>query len=58
MGKGTSFITGGKGRYAGAKGDATYEGELIRGPDGVGRFDNVINIKHQKVIATGRRNQL
>jgi hypothetical protein len=42
---GTAIITGGKGRYAGAKGDATYEGELIRGPDGVGQFDSVVNIK-------------
>jgi hypothetical protein len=39
------IITGGKGRYAGAKEVATYEGELIRGPDGVGQFDSVFNIK-------------
>jgi hypothetical protein len=43
--KGTSIIIGGKGRYAGAKGDGTFEGEVTRGPDGVGQFDSVVNIK-------------
>jgi hypothetical protein len=42
---GTSIIIGGKGRYAGAKGYATFEGEFIRGPNGVGQFDSVVNIK-------------
>jgi hypothetical protein len=45
IGKGTAIITGGKGRYAGAKGDATFEGEFIRGPNGMGQFDTVVNIK-------------
>jgi hypothetical protein len=45
IGKGTSIIIGGKGRYAGARGVATYEGEFIRGPNGMGQFDSVINIK-------------
>jgi hypothetical protein len=42
---GTSIIIGGKGRYAGAKGYATFEGEFIRGPNGTGQFDSVVNIK-------------
>ncbi len=42
---GTSIIIGGKGRYAGAKGYATWEGELIRGPNAAGQFDTVVNIK-------------
>jgi hypothetical protein len=44
--KGTATVIGGKGRYAGAKGDGTYEGEATGGaPDGIGYIDNVINIK-------------
>jgi hypothetical protein len=45
IGRGTSIIIGGKGRYAGARGVATYEGEFIRGPNGMGQFDSVVNIK-------------
>jgi hypothetical protein len=46
VGKGTAIVIGGKGRYAGAKGEGTYEGEAIGGaPDGIGYIDNVINIK-------------
>jgi hypothetical protein len=44
--KGTAIVIGGKGRYAGAKGDGTYEGEATGGaPDGIQYIDNVINIK-------------
>jgi hypothetical protein len=43
--QGTSIIIGGKGRYADAKGVATFEAELTRGPDGVGQIDSVVNIK-------------
>jgi hypothetical protein len=45
IGKGTSIIIGGKGRYANARGVATYEGEFIRGPNGMGQFDSAVNIK-------------
>jgi hypothetical protein len=46
VGKGTAIVIGGKGRYAGAKGDGTWEGEATGGaPDGIGYIDNVINIK-------------
>jgi hypothetical protein len=46
VGKGTAIVIGGKGRYAGAKGEGTYEGEATGGaPDGIGYIDNVINIK-------------
>ena len=44
--KGTAIVIGGKGRYAGAKGDGTYEGEATGGaPDGIQYIDNMINIK-------------
>jgi hypothetical protein len=42
--KGTATVIGGKGRYAGAKGDGTWEGEPA-GAEGIGYIDNVINIK-------------
>jgi hypothetical protein len=42
---GTAIIIGGKGRYAGATGNATWEGEATRGANAVGEIDNVINIK-------------
>jgi hypothetical protein len=44
--KGTATVVGGKGRYAGAKGEGTFEGEATGGaPDGIQYIDNVINIK-------------
>jgi hypothetical protein len=51
--KGTATVIGGKGRYAGAKGDGTWEGEtpsqsvLLSGDGGgsISYIDNVINIK-------------
>jgi hypothetical protein len=47
--KGTSIITGGKGRYAGAKGDATYDGEQTQSStlpgEAIAYFDAVFNIK-------------
>jgi hypothetical protein len=47
--KGTWIVTGGKGRYAGAKGDGTWEGEGTQpaASNGVAisYIDNVINIK-------------
>jgi hypothetical protein len=42
--KGTAIVIGGKGRYAGAKGDGTFEGETV-GPEGFQYVDNVVNIK-------------
>jgi hypothetical protein len=44
--KGTATVIGGKGRYAGATGDGTWEGEAIpAGPEVIAYIDNVINIK-------------
>jgi hypothetical protein len=45
--KGTFTVIGGKGRYAGAQGDGTWEGDgaLITGADGVNYIDSVVNIK-------------
>lgn len=44
--KGTFTVIGGKGRYAGAKGDGSYEGDGAPvGPDAITYIDNVINIK-------------
>jgi len=44
--KGTAIVIGGKGRYAEAKGEGTFEGEATGGaPDGIQYIDNVINIK-------------
>jgi hypothetical protein len=43
--KGTAIVIGGKGRYAGAKGEGTFEGGLTSGPDAYQYIDNVINIK-------------
>jgi len=47
--KGTTIITGGKGRYAGAKGDGTWEGgqtQSVTLPgESIGYSDNVVNIK-------------
>jgi hypothetical protein len=47
-------VTSGKGRYAGVKGDGTYEGvqtsAAAAGPEVLGALD-VVN-KHQKVITT------
>ena len=47
--KGTSIVIGGKGRYAGAKGDGTFEGQAVQaavtGDPPIGYIDNVINIK-------------
>jgi hypothetical protein len=43
---GTAIVVSGKGRYAGAKGDGTFEGEITSGPPNVtAQFDNVINVK-------------
>jgi hypothetical protein len=51
--KGTAIVIGGKGRYAGAKGDGTYEGEATGGaPDGIQYIDNVINVKKRSHRAT------
>jgi hypothetical protein len=45
--KGTAIVIGGKGRYAGAKGDGTFEGETIQSSgEGIAYIDNVINIKN------------
>jgi hypothetical protein len=41
--KGIAIVIGGKGRYAGAKGTGTWEGEASRGADAY--IDHVINIK-------------
>jgi hypothetical protein len=47
--KGTSIVIGGKGRYAGAKGDATWEGEQTQAStqpgEAIAYIDVVINIK-------------
>jgi hypothetical protein len=45
--KGTDIVIGGKGRYAGAKGDGTWEGEATAYPggEGISYIDNVVNIK-------------
>jgi hypothetical protein len=45
--KGTFTVIGGKGRYAGAQGDGTWEGDgaLVAGTDAVNYIDSVINIK-------------
>lgn len=44
--KGTAIVIGGKGRYAGAKGDGTWEGEATQaGPEGIAYADYVVNIK-------------
>jgi hypothetical protein len=47
--KGTAIVIGGKGRYAGAKGEGTYEGQstaaAVTGDPPIGYIDNVINIK-------------
>jgi hypothetical protein len=45
--KGTEIVIGGKGRYADAKGDGTYEGKSTQlGADGAILYvDNVVNIK-------------
>jgi hypothetical protein len=46
VGKGTAIVIGGKGRYAGAKGEGTFEGEMVNpGPEGIQYIDNVTNIK-------------
>jgi hypothetical protein len=46
VGKGTAIVVGGKGRYEGAKGEGTYEGEGTGSAlDFIGYIDNVINIK-------------
>jgi hypothetical protein len=48
--KGTAIVIGGKGRYAGAKGEGTYEGlstpAAVTGDQPIGYIDNVINIKN------------
>jgi len=50
--KGTFIVTGGKGRFAGAKGDGTWEGEqnqsvaaAAQPSEAIAYVDNVINIK-------------
>jgi hypothetical protein len=44
--KGTAIVIGGKGRYAGVKGDGTFEAETIQSSgEGIAYIDNVINIK-------------
>jgi hypothetical protein len=43
---GTFTVVGGKGRYEGAKGDGTWEGDGTRsGPAAIIYIDNVVNIK-------------
>jgi hypothetical protein len=44
-GKGTAIVIGGTGRYAGAKGEGTFEGASTSGPDAFQYIDNVVNIK-------------
>jgi hypothetical protein len=44
-GKGTATVIGGTGRYAGAKGEGTFETVATSGPDAYQSVDNVINIK-------------
>jgi hypothetical protein len=51
---GTAIVVGGKGRYAGAKGDATWEGEATRGANAMGEIDNVVNIKSDPLIGIPR----
>jgi hypothetical protein len=44
--RGTFTVIGGKGRYEGAKGDGTWEGDGTQvGPATISYIDNVINIK-------------
>jgi hypothetical protein len=44
--RGTFTVIGGKGRYEGAKGDGTWEGDGTRsGPAAISYIDNVVNIK-------------
>jgi hypothetical protein len=43
--RGTTTVIGGKGRYAGAKGDGTWEAVVTRGPESIQVIDNVLNIK-------------
>jgi hypothetical protein len=44
--QGTFTVVGGKGRYEGAKGDGTWEGDGTRsGPEAIIYIDNVVNIK-------------
>jgi hypothetical protein len=47
--KGTFIVTGGKGRYAGAKGDGTFEGEQTQAStqpgEAIAVVDSVFNIK-------------
>jgi hypothetical protein len=50
--KGTLIVTGGKGRYAGATGDGTWEGEATQSQatvaqpsESIAYVDNVINVK-------------
>jgi hypothetical protein len=44
--RGTFAVIGGKGRYEGAKGDGTWEGDGTRvGPATISYIDNVVNIK-------------
>jgi len=43
--KGSAIVIGGKGRYAGAKGEGTFDGASTSGPDAFQYIDNVINIK-------------
>ena len=45
-GKGTAIVIGAKGRYEGAKGEETFEGETVQpGPDAIQYIDNVINVR-------------
>jgi hypothetical protein len=47
--KGASIVIGGKGRFEGAKGEGTFEGQAtpaaVTGDPPIGYIDNVINIK-------------
>ena len=44
--RGTFTVIGGKGRYEGAKGDGTWEGDGTRsGPAAIIYIDNVVNVK-------------
>jgi hypothetical protein len=45
--KGTFTVIGGKGRYVGAKGDGTWQGDgsLVENPDYLAYIDGVLNIK-------------
>jgi hypothetical protein len=53
--KGSMIVTGGKGRYADAKGDGTWEENTIgTGADAMQIIDNVLNIKKKRSHGAAR----